>query len=116
MLQSVQQNTCVFADGSRKKVDAIILCTGYQHHFPFLPQNLRLETNNRLWPLNLYKGVVWEDHPNLFYLGMQDQYYTFNMFDVQAWFVRDVILGKISLPELKIMRADSHGWRERELQ
>jgi trimethylamine monooxygenase len=57
---------------------------------------------------------VWEDYPNLFYLGMQDQYYTFNMFDAQAWFVRDVILGKIALPEQKIMRADSFGWRQRE--
>ena len=46
-----------------KEVDAIILCTGYQHHFPFLPEDLRLKTANRLWPLDLYKGVVWEDNP-----------------------------------------------------
>ena len=31
--------------------------------------------------------------------GMQDQWYTFNMFDAQAWYARDVILGRIELPD-----------------
>jgi trimethylamine monooxygenase len=114
LLQKVENNTCTFADGSTKRVDAIILCTGYLHHFPFLPDSLRLETNNRLWPLGLYKGVAWERNPKLFYLGMQDQYYTFNMFDAQAWYVRDIILGRIALPEREEMRADSLSWRQRE--
>ena len=39
--------------------------------------NSRLETGNRLWPLGIYKGVVWEANPKLLYLGVQDQYYTF---------------------------------------
>jgi hypothetical protein len=38
----------ISADGTSKKVDAIILCTGYKHHFPFLPDDLRLKTANRL--------------------------------------------------------------------
>lgn len=46
------------------------------------------------------------NNPKLFYLGMQDQWYTFNMFDAQAWLVRDIILGKISLPSYKEMVAD----------
>lgn len=114
LLQKVENKTCTFADGSTKEVDAIILCTGYLHHFPFLPDPLRLQTTNRLWPLALYKGVVWENNPNLFYLGMQDQYYTFNMFDAQAWYVRDVILGRIALPSKEAMQANSAQWRQRE--
>ena len=62
-------DTAYFKDGSSKKIDAIILCTGYLHHFPFLADDLRLKTDNRLWPLNLYKGVVWEDNPQFFYVG-----------------------------------------------
>ncbi|HUM08761.1 MAG TPA: NAD(P)/FAD-dependent oxidoreductase, partial [Acidocella sp.] len=80
LLLKVEGKTAHFKDGTSKEVDAIIICTGYQHHFPFLPDELRLKTNNRLWPLGLYKGVVWEKNPKLLYLGMQDQYYTFNMF------------------------------------
>jgi trimethylamine monooxygenase len=45
---------------------------------------------------------------------MQDQFYTFNMFDAQAWFSRDVILGRIALPGLAEMQANSATWRARE--
>lgn len=117
LLQRVDTDTAYFADGSSKKIDAIILCTGYLHHFPFLPESLCLKTDNRLWPLDLYKGVVWEDNPQMFYLGMQDQWYTFNMFDAQAWYVRDIIMGKIKLPASKAaMTQNTLEWREKELK
>jgi trimethylamine monooxygenase len=46
---------------------------------------------------------------------MQDQWYTFNMFDAQAWYVRDIIMQRIPLPETKeAMLADSLAWRARE--
>ncbi|MFC5995735.1 flavin-containing monooxygenase [Pseudonocardia hispaniensis] len=99
LLQKVEGNTATFADGSTARVDAIILCTGYQHHFPFLPDDLRLKTANRLATADLWKGVVWVHNPKLFYLGMQDQWYTFNMFDAQAWYVRDIIAGRIPVPD-----------------
>lgn len=114
LLTHVKNNMAFFKDGSSKKIDAIILCTGYQHHFPFLPDDLRLTTENRLWPLGLYLGVVWEKNPQLFYLGMQDQFYTFNMFDAQAWLVRDIITGKIKLPSREEMTKHSLTWWERE--
>ena len=74
LLQRVENKTAYFKDGSSKEVDAIILCTGYLHHFPFLPDSLRLKTANRMWPLDLYRGVVWEANPKLHYIGMQDQF------------------------------------------
>lgn len=114
LLTRVQGNTATFKDGSTADVDAIILCTGYLHHFPFLPDDLRLRTDNRLWPLNLYMGIFWEDNPKLMYLGMQDQFYTFNMFDAQAWYARDRMLGRIQLPPLGEMREHSRAWRARE--
>ena len=113
-LIKVDGNTAHFADGSSKDVDAIILCTGYLHHFPFLPDTLRLKTNNILYPLGLYKGVVWEKNPKLLYLGMQDQWYTFNMFDAQAWYARDLILGKIELPSFEEMQSHTKEWHEHE--
>ncbi len=114
LLQKLVGKTAYFKDGSTKEIDAIILCTGYQHHFPFMVEDLRLKTTNRLWPLGLYKGVIWENNPRLSYLGMQDQFYTFNMFDAQAWYVRDVILGRVKLPKLDAMKKNSKAWRRRE--
>ncbi len=97
-LVKVDGSTAHFADGSTKDIDAIILCTGYKHFFSFLPDDLRLRTANRLATADLYKGVVYVHNPAIFYLGMQDQWFTFNMFDAQAWYVRDIILGKIAVP------------------
>lgn len=98
LLERVEGRTAYFADGSSKEVDAIILCTGYKHTFPFLEDALRLRTKNRLATADLWKGVVFAHNPKLFYIGMQDQWYTFNMFDAQAWFVRDIILGRKEVP------------------
>jgi trimethylamine monooxygenase len=98
LLARVDGNTAHFRDGTSRRADAIILCTGYLHHFPFLPDDLRLRTKNRLAAADLYRGVAWVPNPALFYLGMQDQWYTFNMFDAQAWYVRDAILGRLAVP------------------
>lgn len=115
LLTKVENKTATFKDGTTKEIDAIILCTGYLHHFPFLPDGLRLETANRMWTRNLYKGIFWEDNPKLMYLGMQDQFYTFNMFDAQAWYARDVIMGRIALPASKDeMEQENQPWCERE--
>jgi trimethylamine monooxygenase len=105
LLSHVDADTAYFKDGTSKKIDAVILCTGYQHHFPYLPDDLRLKTKNRLATADLYKGVAYVNNPALFYIGMQDQWFTFNMFDAQAWWARDVILGRIAIPTNKAARA-----------
>lgn len=106
LLQRVETNTAYFKDGSSAEVDAIILCTGYLHYFPFMEEALKLRTANRLATADLYKGVVYNGNSKLFYLGMQDQWFTFNMFDAQAWYVRDIILGKIAVPDKAAREAD----------
>ena len=58
--------------------------TGYKHHFPFLSPSLRLKTANTLCIETLHDGIVWPTNPKLFYIGMQDQWFTFNMFDAQV--------------------------------
>ena len=102
LLDRVEGRMAYFKGNSSKTVDAIILCTGYKHHFPFLPDDLRLKTDYRLAINNLYKGVAWVNNTRLFYLGMQDEWFGFTLFDAQAWWIRDVILGKIVIPTDKI--------------
>ncbi len=114
LLITLDGKTAHFKDGSSKEVDAIILCAGYQHYFPFLEDSLRLKTKNRLYPGSLYKGIFWQANPKLMYLGMQDQFYTFSMFDVQAWYARDVVLGRIELPSEEAIATDIAAWHQRE--
>jgi hypothetical protein len=59
--------------------------------------------------------VALESCPEMMFLGMQDQFFTFNMFDAQAWWARDVILQRIQVPgSLEERVADSEPWRVRE--
>jgi len=98
ILTHVEGRTVHFSDGTSTEADAIIACTGYKHHFPFMADDLTLHTGNVLALEMLFRGVVFQPNNRVSYLGMQDQWYTFNMFDVQAWYARDVIMGRIELP------------------
>lgn len=102
--------TVHFSNGESEDFDAVVMCTGYQHKFPFLPSELRLKTKNNLYPDNIYKGIFFNDNPQLIYLGMQDQYYTFNMFDAQAWVARDYMMGTLELPSKEERRKDIDHW------
>ncbi|EDQ86337.1 uncharacterized protein MONBRDRAFT_28269 [Monosiga brevicollis MX1] len=115
LLEKLEGNTAHFQGGITREVDAVILCTGYQHVFPYLADNLRLRTTNRLCPPNLYKGVVWHDNTQLYYLGMQDQWYTFTMFDAQAYLARDLIMGRRQLPDAEARAKDMEVWAKREI-
>jgi len=110
LMTKVEGSKVSFRDGTSADYDAIILCTGYLHHHPFMEDSLRIKSRNRLYPENLYKGVFWWGNPKLMYIGMQDQYYTFNMFDAQAWYARDVVLGRIKLPSLSDQATDILKW------
>lgn len=48
-LQGAIGSTVSFMDGSQAEADAIVLCTGYKHSFPFLHKDLMLHCENKLW-------------------------------------------------------------------
>ena len=107
----------LLADGTKlDSIDYIIFCTGYKHHFPFLGDKLMLRTNNVLYPSQLYKGVFLKTQPKLMYLGMQNQWLSFPLFDPQAWLARDFCLGKFVVPGLQTMEAEVAAWVDREAQ
>ncbi|XP_033753228.1 dimethylaniline monooxygenase [N-oxide-forming] 3-like [Pecten maximus] len=112
LLTKVDGNTIYFKDGTTAEVDVIIFCTGYIYHFPYLPESLRLKTNTSLYPAGLYKGTIWMEGGNnkFLYLSMQDQYYSFTMFDIQAEWACAVVCGHLKLPNRKEMESDIAKW------
>lgn len=110
VIDRFEGNLVHFSDGSAREFDAVILCTGYLHHYPFLPDELSIDSGNNLYPAGLYRGTVWQKNPQLFYLGAQDQWFTFNMFDAQAWYVRDLILGRAELPDAAARQESIDAW------
>jgi len=116
-IQSVTGKVVTFVDGSTKEIDAIILCTGYKHHYPYFSDELHIQSTNRLW----VDGLSWQNifssvTPRLMYIGAQDQWLTFNMFDAQAWYARDVVLGSITIPGKEEQDKQFNEWREKELK
>jgi len=106
LLTNVDKNTCTFADGSDCQADAILLCTGYLHHFPFLSNELRLnphnnplQPSNKIWLQNMYQGICWMPNPKLIHVGPHTGFFTMGLFDAQAWLARDIIMGRFALPD-----------------
>ena len=112
----IKKNIVFFKDGSSKKFDSIIFCTGYIYNFPFLEDKLKLRAENKKFPDDLYKGVVFLDNINLFYMGMQTRYFTFPVFEVQAYYIRDCILNKIQIPEKNILIKEVEIWKKENLE
>jgi trimethylamine monooxygenase len=93
--QLEQGGTAFFKDGSSKHVDAIMLCTGYIHHFPFLSGDLLLnphseeakqagQPKNKIWLKGLYRGIFWMKNPKLIHVGPHTGFFTMNLFDAQV--------------------------------
>lgn len=97
LLVRLEGKTAHFKDGSQRDVDSIILCTGYRNHFPFMANDLRLPPNKSFYPEHLYNGVFFLDQPRLAYMGMLRFSYGLPGLDIQAWFLRDVLLGRVPL-------------------
>ena len=118
IVQKFDKNTAYFKDGSSAEVDVVLFCTGYQLHFPFLADDLRLKSDLSFYPDNLYKGMVWMKGGNgkLLYIGVQNQRYTFPMFEAQAFWICKYITGGLLLPSRQNMQNDIEYWRKRCIQ
>ncbi|TFH98526.1 NAD(P)-binding domain-containing protein [Micrococcus lylae] len=115
-VQRFDGNTVTFAGGAQAEYDMVLLCTGYLHHYPFLPQELALGGPNLLCPIGLWKGVVWHDDPDVLYVGASQQLFTLTLLEAQAYFARDVLLGRVEVPEAEERKADMDAWFERMTQ
>lgn len=112
LVQKFVGKTAHFKDGTTAEIDAVMMCTGYLHSYPYLRENLRLKSKNVLYPPGLFKGIVWQEGGNnkLLYAGVQDQYYTYTMFDVVGYWAAKFVMGDINLPDAGSMEADWKNW------
>jgi len=116
ILTRVEGNTVHFEGGQHIDVDAIILCTGYRHCFPFVHPSLQMTPENVFYPKQLYKGVIYTKGGNnqMMYLGMQNQAFSFPMFDAQALWSLQYILKNITVPCEADMLKHIKIWSQRE--
>ena len=94
-----------FVNGAYRKVDKIILCTGYEYSFPFLDDSCGFSVINKykIWPL--YKNTFNARCPTMCFLAMMRPI-TFIYRDLQIMWVLRVWLGLQQLPSMDEMIAD----------
>ena len=97
ILTNIAGRTVHFEDGTADAYDVIIYSTGYLYEFPFLEEKLKLHSKNVMAP-PLYKQIVMPNNHKLFYIGMQNQPYSFSMFWLQGLLCAGFIEGKIKIP------------------
>jgi trimethylamine monooxygenase len=89
------------------------MSTGYMHSFPFLDSKINLTCGNWIYTHELDFSIVSKQNKNLFFLGMEDQFYTFNKFAATAWWIREVILGN---KQIHAAKCDAQGkyWNDQD--
>lgn len=94
-----------FANGVNRKVDKIILCTGYEYSFPFLDDScgFKVVNKHKIWPL--YKHTFNAHYPTMCFLGMMRPI-TFIYRDLQVMWALRVWLGLQQLPSMDEMIGD----------
>nr|XP_043634127.1 flavin-containing monooxygenase FMO GS-OX5-like [Erigeron canadensis] len=105
--QVIDDGTVVFQDEDSVQADAILHCTGYKFHFPFLRTNNMVHVDdNRVGPL--YKHVFSPQlAPRLSFVGITyNQGVLFQLFELQSKWVALVLSAKILLPPRDEMLAD----------
>ena len=100
-LSHFDEENVYFLNGEKRKIDSVLLCTGYIHHYPFMEEKLRLNCKdpNVLWAEGVYYNVAWEQNPKLFYVGMGSYRLSQVVVDAQGYLIRDIIAGKHVVPD-----------------
>jgi trimethylamine monooxygenase len=116
-LSHFDESCAYFENGESRQIDAVLMCTGYIHNYPFMEEKLRLTCSNLsvLCSEGLYMSVAWEKNPRVFYVGMGSYRLSQIVVDVQGYLVRDIIAGKHVVPDLT-QRHPKDLEREREMK
>ena len=110
-IEAVNGHAIRFVDGTEEAFDVLIAATGYQIDLDMLPPDVVRVENNRL---DLYMRIVPPGWPGLFLMGFFNTDTALNMvFEHQARWVREFLLGNAALPSDAEMRqaiADRADW------
>ncbi|MDE2516248.1 MAG: NAD(P)-binding domain-containing protein [Rhodospirillales bacterium] len=110
-IAAIEGRVIRFVDGSAAEFDALIAATGYEIDLDFIDPAVVSVQRNRL---DLYLRIVPPGWPGLFFMGFFNTDTALNMvFEHQARWIREVMLGNAVLPDAEAMRraiADRSAW------
>ena len=97
------QRGVMFADfKTENHIDIIILCTGYEYDFPFLPQ-LEL-SENRQQVYEIWNQMFWVPDNRLAFVGLPKMSAVFTLAEAQSAYIARAFSGRLVLPSPLLMR------------
>jgi Flavin-binding monooxygenase-like len=94
-----------FTDGTIEHgIEMIILCTGYQYEYPFLPM-LQL-SGNGLRLCELWKQMFWIPDPTLTFVGLPKMSAIFTVVEAQSAYIARALAGRLPLPYKSAMQQE----------
>ncbi|KAK2823500.1 hypothetical protein Q7C36_020100 [Tachysurus vachellii] len=116
LVKVLDNGSLFFQDGSVAHAQVLLLCTGYNYHFPFLClKQLGLEVQYHL-VAPLYKYLVLPAFPSLFFIGLGKNICPFLNFHYQVQFALAVLDGTVQLPSRELMEEDVKKGMQRKIQ
>ena len=106
-IERFAHNKAIMMDGAKHEMDAIIFCTGYKKHLPFLSPECRVKIEQeRISPL--YKHVIHTEYPSLAFIGYNQLVMFFSHSEIQIKFLLAAWEGRYKLPSTDEMNEDTH--------
>jgi len=109
-IKKIEGRKFTFGDDYEAEFDIVIYCTGYKHAYPFLEEPLRLNCPNAYYLPGLYKGIVYQECNQLFYIGAQNLAYSWPLFLNSSLWLAELLSGNFDLPSLEIMKEHTDEW------
>uniref|UniRef100_H3A574 Flavin-containing monooxygenase n=1 Tax=Latimeria chalumnae TaxID=7897 RepID=H3A574_LATCH len=100
----LSEASVLFQDGTERRADAFILCTGYNYSFPFLAEEVGLKVEGGVVS-PLYKYVVHTRFTSLCFIGLCKAVCPFPHFNCQVLFSLAVLDGSCPLPPERELNA-----------
>ncbi|GIY52617.1 flavin-containing monooxygenase FMO GS-OX-like 4 [Caerostris darwini] len=105
-IESMSKSSVTLIGGKHYECDAIIICTGYLYHYPFLDASFNVKIGDQhISPLFLHMFLI--DYPTLAIWAVPKLIVPFPIYDQQAKVFLKFLKGKVELPTPETMRAET---------
>jgi hypothetical protein len=98
----LQERGVAFGNSSYEfNIDIVLLCTGYQYSYPFIPR-LTIEKGRRL--CEIWNQMFWIPDSTLTFVGIPRNGATYRIAEVQSAYIARVLACRLTLPPKHIMK------------
>ncbi|KUJ09939.1 uncharacterized protein LY89DRAFT_689834 [Mollisia scopiformis] len=93
----LEERGVAFVNDEREhNIDIILLCTGYEYEYPFIPK-LKVSKDGKSL-LDVWKQMFWIQDPTLAFVGLPKMSAIFTVVEAQSAYVARALSGRITIP------------------